>query len=418
MNKNSVGIYGNTNVKTPHMDRLASEGMRFYAAYTSTAMCAPTRAQIYTGRYPFSSGVVVNHAPIKTGVRTMPSILSQLGYRVGIQGKGHVNPTSAFPFQSAQSGWADWILSPKNGKEAPWCLVYASSEPHKPWYSGDQSQFDPESFTLPPFMYSTTVFRESLVAYYAEITVLDGQLGETMELLEQNNLEDNTVVIFTSEQGANIPGCKFNLWEPGINVAFIIRWPGVIQPNSISNAMIHYIDIVPTFIELAGSSSQHFKGLDGKSFVKVLTGETSVHNTVAYGVQTDKVDCSGYNIRSIREGSYKYIWNLDYKKGFGNPGSYSDWWGFRNANKTGSAARLVRRQYCRTPEELYNLDEDPDELFNLARNRNATHAEIITRMKQALQQWMSTQGDTCKKVSKPRTVCYNKKVANSEWGEY
>ena len=400
LNKDSVGVYGNKDVKTPNIDRLASQGMRFNMAYTSTAMCAPTRQQMYTGLYPLRSGAYPNHSKVKPGTKSLVHSLKALGYRVGLSGKRHFGPPSSFPFEQVSrkvdaKAIREFVT---RDEKQPFCLLVTSNSPHVPWSAGDASQYDPGKLTIPPYWVDTPEMRESLTRYYAEITDLDREVGECMKILRETKQEDNTAMIFTTEQGAQYPGCKWTCYENGLNVGFIVRWPGQVKPGSVSDAMIHYVDVAPTLVEMAGGEA--IKGLDGRTFLGVLRGKTKRHNSVTYGVHTQMNAIgsppTGYAVRSIRAGKWKYIMNLNHKVTFKNALTQNDkenYWAswVRTAKTDPKAARLVKRYLNRPAEELYDLSKDPHELNNLAGREK--QAKVKARLNQQLQDWMASQGD-------------------------
>ncbi len=400
LNKDSVGVYGNKDVKTPNIDRLASQGMRFNMAYTSTAMCAPTRQQMYTGLYPVRSGAYPNHSKVKPGTKSLVHYLKALGYRVGLSGKRHFGPPSSFPFEQVSrevdaKAIREFVT---RDEKQPFCLLVTSNSPHVPWSAGDASQYDPGKLTIPPYWVDTPEMRESLTRYYAEITDLDREVGECMKILRETKQEDNTAMIFTTEQGAQYPGCKWTCYENGLNVGFIVRWPGQVKPGSVSDAMIHYVDVAPTLVEMAGGEA--IKGLDGRTFLGVLRGKTKRHNSVTYGVHTQMNAIgsppTGYAVRSIRAGKWKYIMNLNHKVTFKNALTQNDkenYWAswVRTAKTDPKAARLVKRYLNRPAEELYDLSKDPYELNNLAGREK--QAKVKARLKQQLKDWMTSQGD-------------------------
>ncbi len=398
LNKDSVGIYGNKDVKTPNIDRLASQGMRFNLAYTSTAMCAPTRQQMYTGLYPVRSGAYPNHSKVKPGTKSLVHYLKALGYRVGLSGKRHFGPPSSFPFEQVSrkvdaKAIREFVA---RDEKQPFCLLVTSNSPHVPWSAGDASQYDPGKLTIPPYWVDTPEMRESLTRYYAEITDLDREVGECMKILRETKQEDNTAMIFTTEQGAQYPGCKWTCYENGLNVGFIVRWPGQVKSGSVSDAMIHYVDVAPTLVEMAGGEA--IKGLDGRTFLGVLRGKTKRHNSVTYGVHTQMNAIgsppTGYAVRSIRAGKWKYIMNLNHKVTFKNALTQNDkenYWAswVRTAKTDPKAARLVKRYLNRPAEQLYDLSKDPHEVNNLA----GREKQVKARLKQQLQDWMTSQGD-------------------------
>ena len=400
LNKDSVGIYGNKDVKTPNIDYLARGGMRFNLAFTSTAMCAPTRQQMYTGLYPVKSGAYPNHSKVKPGTKSLVHYLKALGYRVGLSGKRHFGPPGSFPFEQLSnkvnpSAIREFVNRDKN---QPFCLVVTSNSPHVPWDSGDASQYNPAKLTIPPYLVDTKEMRQSLTRYYAEITDLDREVGQCMKILKDSQKVNSTAMIFTTEQGAQYPGCKWTCYENGLSVGFIVRWPGVVKAGSVTDAMIHYVDIVPTLIEMAGGKA--IEGLDGRSFLGVMQGKTMQHNKETYGVHTQMNAIgsppTGYAVRSVRAGKWKYIMNLNHKVTFNNALTKNDkenyWASWVHAAETNpGAARLVERYLNRPPEELYDLSKDPYELNNLAEEK--TNSKVKDRLKKQLQNWMASQGD-------------------------
>ena len=400
LNKDSVGVYGNKDVKTPNIDLLANEGMRFNLAFTSTAMCAPTRQQMYTGLYPVKSGAYPNHSKVKQGTKSLVHYLKALGYRVGLSGKRHFGPPRSFPFEQLSNKVNPEAIREfvNRDKNQPFCLVVTSNSPHVPWNSGDATQYNPEQLTVPPYLVDTKEMRKSLTRYYAEITDLDREVGECMKILKESKKVKSTAMIFTTEQGAQYPGCKWTCYENGLSVGFIVRWPGVIKPGSVTEAMIHYVDIVPTLVEMAGGKS--INGLDGRSFLGVMQGKTNHHNSVTFGVHTQMNAIgsppTGYAVRSIRTDKWKFIMNLNYKVTFNNALIKNDrenyWLSWVQAGKTNPrAARLVERYLNRPKEELYDLSKDPHELNNLAEDK--AHTKLKARLKRQLKNWMTSQGD-------------------------
>jgi len=396
MTFNSLGCYGSPDGITPNIDRLAGEGMLFKRAFTATAMCAPTRQQLYTGIFPVRNGAYPNHSKVKPGTKSIVHHLRDLGYRVGICGKRHFGPPESFPFESvAKDKIGEFI-----GRDAkqPFCLIYTSHSPHLPWSVGDASQYDPDELTVPPYLYDNPETRQSMVKYFAEVTDFDREVGECMRLVKKAEVEDNTIFICTTEQGAQFPHGKWTCYDIGLHVGLIIRWPDRVKAGSKANAMVQYVDIVPTLIDAAGGDP--VKDLDGRSFFPVLLGETDKHNDVVYGVHTTRgiiaATPEGYPVRSIRTETHKYIMNLNHEVAFhntliaGDRGGY--WKSWIEAAKTDSkAAKLVEWYQRRPAEELYDIVNDPDELNNLS--GDPANRELMDELRARLKAWMEQQGD-------------------------
>ena len=402
-----VGIYGNPDVKTPNLDRLASEGMRFLRAYTGTAMCSASRQQLYTGIYPVRNGAYPNHSVVNEGTESIVTHLQAMGYRTGLNGKTHFGPDSSFPFEyldvkpypknDTSLRFSETVAFMTRNTDQPFLLLVTSRSPHFPWTMGDQSDYDPNTITVPPFLIDTPETRAALANYYAEIGNFDTDVGRVLEMLEKSDLAENTIVIYTSEQGSMFPFAKWTLYDAGIKTAMIIRWPGRVRENSVANALVHYVDVVPTLLEIIGKS---VSGLDGKSFLPVLLSETDEHNEYVFGVQTTRGITNwndDYPIRSVRNDRYKLIWNINSGGLFSNSvivknqgGYYRSWKELGEAGDEYAAQRY--RYYQQRPEfELYDLEIDPHELTNLAGNPD--HLELQSHLFAKLQDWMSAQGD-------------------------
>ncbi|UCG57310.1 MAG: sulfatase [Phycisphaerales bacterium] len=409
--------YGNDEVSTPNITRLAREGMCFDAMFTSTAMCAPTRQQLYTGVYPVRNGAYPNHSRVYDGVKSLPHYLKSLGYRVGLIGKRHFGPPDSFPFETVGRSGGKNVASDveaitefvNRDKRQPYCLVVASNEPHTPWNRGDAAVYNPEELTVPPYLVDCPETRQSLPPYYAEITYLDGQLGSCMHVVDESGQRDDTIVIFTSEQGSPFPfGGKWSCYDTGLKTAFIVRWPAKVKAGTRTAAMTQYVDVVPTVLEAAGANPDEIEtgrpdahgktGFDGRSFLNVLLGRTETHRDHVYGAHTTRgiINGSGcYPIRSVRSARYKYIRNLNHEAVFYNVVSTSPTdllhaWIKRGETEPAIATRARFYQH-RPAEELYDLDKDPYELKNLA--ENPKYAKIKNVLKGKLELWMRQQGD-------------------------
>lgn len=397
MTYTDAGCYGSPDVRTPTLDRLAEEGMKFANCFTSTAMCAPTRHQLYTGLFPVRSGGYPNHSRVRDGTKSFPHFLGDLGYRVGLAGKSHVAPSECFPFEIVTGSEFETDLIRgflDRDSNQPFCLFFCSKEPHQPWNRGDPHLYDPSTITVPPYLVDVPETREMLVKYFAEITYLDGQLDSALNLLDEAGHRENTIVVFLSEQGSNFPHCKWTCYDTGLRASCVVRWPGHIGAGSETDAMIQYVDILPTLIEAAGGDP--VEGLDGKSFLGVLKGETDDHREVTYGVQTTRSINNGslnYPIRSIRTITHKYIWNLNHTSRFENTVTklhMLDPW--RREAKTNPAAKKLLEAYSVRPaEELYDVREDPYELHNLA--TNPQNRPLMNSLRERLVEWMDEQGD-------------------------
>jgi len=411
---NDLPVYGGQNAATPNIDRLALDGLVFNRAYLGSAMCQPCRAELYTGLYPMRNGCAWNHSASRPNVTSMPHHLRPLGYRVGLAGKVHVKPAKVFPFEKVGGFDSSCVRNPTKpyntqnirrfmgkNQDRPFCLVIALVEPHVPWVMGNASKYPPKKLNLPPNIAETPRTREDFSHYLAEITYMDRQVGDILKVLEQSGRADNTLVLFTSEQGSQFPGCKWTNWDTGLHTALIARWPGKITPGQRTNALVQYADVLPTLLDAAGGDvSRH--NYDGTSFLPVLLRKKSSHRKFVYGMHNNIPEGPAYPIRTISDGRYRYIRNLrpdeiyieKHLMGWSGDGKLNNpYWAtwVREAWANRHTYNLVKRYMSRPAEQLYHTAEDPYEMKNLA-DDPATSA-VKSRLSDELDRWMQTQGD-------------------------
>ncbi|HCN77620.1 MAG TPA: sulfatase atsG [Verrucomicrobiales bacterium] len=395
-------VYGGQ-AKTPHLNKLASEGMKFTRCFQAAPMCSPTRHCLYTGLYPVKSGAYPNHTMAYDWVKSIATYLNEAGYTSHLSGKTHINPKSVFPFEySSLKGdnnpdpavFAEVLKSSaQNGK--PFLFIAASNEPHTPWNKGDPSAYPPSSIKLPPVLVDSPDTREGFSKYLAEITYFDSQVGELVGLLDQSPLRDNTLVIVLSEQGNSLPFAKWTCYDAGLASACIARWPSQVKAGTVSDALVEYVDVTPTFLDAAGVAQPDI--LDGRSFLPVLKGEATAHKTHVFGLQTTRGINAGsdfYGIRSVRDGRYRYIRNLTPDAIFQNAATgdatFKTWRQMAAAGDV-HARRLVHDYQHRPAEELYDTENDPWNRVNLIADPN--FASVRDELRSQLDTWMKQQGD-------------------------
>ena len=412
---NDLSINGGRTAKTPHLDTLAREGLTFNHAYVASAMCQPCRAELFTGLYPMRNGCAWNHSASLPTTRSLPHHLQKLGYRVGLAGKVHVSPASVFPFEHVDGfdhvadrnptrkhdllPVADFI---NRDPDQPFCLVVALVEPHIPWVMGDASAYPPDEIDLPPNLADTTRTREAFSRYLAEITFMDRQVGELLKFLDDSGYSNQTLVMFTSEQGSQFPGNKWTNWDTGLHTTLIAKWPGRILPNTRSDALVQYADIVPTLIDVAGGIFDEDK-FDGESFLTVLKGEAHTHRKFVYGLHNNIPEGPPYPIRTISNGSYRLIRNLLHDNVYiekhmmgivgdtvhHNPCLHSWIW---NSSTSPRSNLLVQRFLRRPAETLHHTKADPHELKNII--HDPSFAAIRQKLSEELDAWLISQRDT------------------------
>jgi len=395
-----LSLYGGQ-ARTPNFERLAAEGMTFSHCFQAAPMCSPTRHNLYTGIYPVKTGAYPNHTFAKEGTRSIAHHLQPHGYRVALSGKRHISPQSVFPFEYSENknnpdmDAIEKIISESKANGNPFCLFACSNEPHTPWNLGDPGQYPPEKVKLPPYFVDTPETREGYSKYLAEITYYDGQVGQILDLLEKYDFVENTIVMLSSEQGNSMPFAKWTLYDPGLRTALIARWPGKIEAASKTDAMVEYVDVVPTLLDAIGV--EPVSKMDGKSFLPVLDGEASEHKSHVFGIMTTKGIINGsdaYGIRSVRSRDYQLIVNFTPETEFTNACTkspeFQSWIRRAEAGKK-RAAKFVNHYQNRPAIELYATGKPWHDWNNLAESED--HAEIRAELRAELDRWMSEQGD-------------------------
>jgi uncharacterized sulfatase len=377
------GVYGNPNVHTPAVDALAKEGMLFTNFYTAQAICAPSRSQIFTGMYPVKNGCMANHLPVKSNLKTVINYLEAEGYDVVLAGKGHVKPNSVFQ-------WSKYFKSvnhrylPLNNLEnylkkvkKPFCVFVTSDFPHGPYPETSKYTKD-DIYDLP---YDKGNFRKFKTGYYQNIFDDNMQLERVLKMVDSYNFVENSIFIYASDHG--ISG-KWSVDEQGLKVPFIIRWPGVVKPNSVSETMLNFVDILPTFLDIINADIPN--DLDGKSFKPTLEGNQNPIHDYIYSLATKQniQQCKVFPTRAVRDAHYKFIRNYNsievVDSNYGSNPVVNEF------------IRIGAESFPNVPfEELYDLEADPYQEKNLINNPKLL--DVKNRLSIALEDWMLAQND-------------------------
>ena len=414
MSRDTWGAYGGKDCKTPNIDQLAKDGIRFDRAYCSVAMCAPFRQELYSGRSPWRTGTLPNHSKSVQGTKSIVHYLKPLGYRVALLGKSHVGPSECYPFEKLGDVSKKVDANPETLEKAksflddckkskdPFCLFIGSHDSHAPFTTGDPSAYDAQKITVPPYWIDTPELREEMVKYYAEITNFDKLVGMMRKELEKRNLWKNTIFMVCSEQGTQLPFAKWTCYDNGLHTGLVAHWPNRLKPGSVIKELVTTADITPSLVDELGGKLE--KGaVDGKSFLNLLKGRDEVIHQYVYGAFTNCRIIDNreriYPIRSIRNKRYSLIYNSNHKsltsnvtltqalkmieapetspKEFNPTGSW-----VAKAGKNNLEKALVRKLHNREEFELYDLQKDPFEMKNLA--GSPKYQKIQKRLKNAL----------------------------------
>ena len=416
---NDIGPYGNRVVRTPNLDALAESSLLFNRAFASSPTCSPSRASLYSGLLPFRNGAHANHAGIKQGVRTLPTYLQPLGYKVAIAGKFHVGPVDAFPFEMIHGSdvpepghegqgvlWTDlnmapveaWVANAAKG-QAPFLLVVADHSPHVYW--PEETDYNPSAVDVPSIHVDTEDTRQARARYYADITKMDRNVGKLLASLEKNGLSEKTVVIFTADQGPQWAFGKWNLYDYGVQVPLLVKWPGTLTGASESDALVSLVDVLPTIVEMAGGTApKQGAEIDGTSLLPLMRGEVGEVRDAVFASHTGDGTMNQAPMRMVRTTRYKYIRNLapevtytthiDKSKVDGYGEEYWPSWVRRSYEDPLSAA-VLWRYHNRPAEELYDVRQDPHETHNLAADSH--YQSVLQDLRARVENWRQEQGD-------------------------
>jgi N-sulfoglucosamine sulfohydrolase len=401
---------GPTPARTPNMQRLAEAGMTFTQAFVASPSCAPNRASLLTGLHTARHGAVNNHDRPRASLKKWPAYFHDLGYEVAAFGKvSHYKHTADYGFDHfgfdgfhdhRGIGAAVELLAKRDPARAkPLCLMVGTNWPHVPW-PDEAKGYDPQTLRLPPTLVDTPATRAAFARYLTAVSLADDDLGIIYDAAEKH-LGPNTLFVFTSDHGAQLPFGKWNCYDAGIRVPLIAKWSSAIKPNSRSKAMVSWIDLLPTMVEAAGgtppASGLAPEQIDGRSFLPVLCGKAESHRDQIFVAHNRDQEMNVYPIRSVRTENWKYIRNLTpdarHTTHIDKQPAKHDYWPtwVEKAKSDAAAANLVNRYHSRPAEELYDLSGDPDEQRNLA--KVPEHAERLAGLRESLTAWMKQNRD-------------------------
>jgi len=394
MNYNSPGVYGcKLGDITPNIDRLAGQGLRFTRAHVTVAVCQPSRSVLMTGRYPHRNGAE-GFQPIRDDVPTLQERLRQAGYLNGILAKNaHLAPRAKFcwdfyitPEQLGQGRspalyyqYSKEFFENAKAAHKPFFLMANSQDPHRPFAGSQQElknfgkhlpysrQIEPAQAIIPGFLPDLPDVRKEVAEYFTSVYRCDQTVGEVLRALKETGFEDNTLVMFLSDNGMAFPFSKTNCYLTSTKTPWIARWPGQTKPGGVSEQFISGIDYTPTILEAAGLPQ--IEGVDGRSFLPLLGGATQPGRDHVFTVFHETSARVRFEMRAVQELRYGYIFN-----------AWSDGQTvFRNESQSGltframqqaarsdpNVAARVKLFLYRLPEEFYDFEADPDALCNL-----------------------------------------------------
>jgi len=421
-----LGCYGNAAARTPNIDRLAAEGVRFDHAFCTTASCSASRSVILTGLHNHANGQyghahAEHHFVAFEKYPPLPVMLARAGYRTALVGKLHVAPEEHFKFgqvlkassrnavQMAEA--CRDLITAKD--EKPFFLYFCPSDPHRGGGTvkvGDipsdsfgnvpkghpgvkEVAYSPDEVIVPPFLPDTPACRAELTQYYQSVSRVDQGLGRLREILQEAGIEKETLIVFTSDNGIAFPGAKTTLYEPGMRLPMIVYAPGVDNRAHRCDALVSHVDLAPTLLDYAGVKPP--AALHGRSWLRALGEEKPAGWDEVQASHTFHEITMYYPMRVIRGRKYKFIWNLAHELEYPFASDLFAAVTWQDALRRGKDSTYGKRPiaaFLHRPEyELYDLATDPDEAHNLADSEQ--HKQVVTEMLDKLQAFQKRTGD-------------------------
>jgi arylsulfatase A-like enzyme len=386
--------YGWQSARSPNLDRLASEGALFERAFCTAPLCSPSRGALMTGRYPHQNGLMgLTHRSwrFNKGERFLPQLLRDAGYQTLLFGLQHEVPVG----QAAELGYGEaweqpndrehvvgrfsaWIGSAA-AKERPFFACCGFREVHRLHSRGVYTPDKTPNVQLPHYLPDLPSVREDLAGYEGLIDAGDEAVGAMLSALDRSGLAANTLVLFTTDHGTDMPRAKSSLYDPGIETALIVRLPGVVKPGARIRHLISNVDVLPTYLNLAKTDMP--SNLVGHSFWPLLVGKPYRRRTEIFAERTWHATYDP--IRCIRTERHKFIHNFRPGKPCLVPPEFIEKVGVEETEKHFAVAR---------PEfELYDLEKDPDEFSNVA--GRADYADVEAKLRAQLQRFLEDTED-------------------------
>ncbi|MBO1514070.1 sulfatase family protein [Metabacillus bambusae] len=391
-------------VKSPEIDRLASSGVRFDQAFCPTPTCSPSRGSILTGLYPHNNGLIgLAHYEfgINEDVSTLPMALQQGGYETTLIGFSHetIGHTERGTYSSnTKLGYQRYekiegSRAPQVADKAIEYLKEKSKDSSKPFFANigfwethrTFDEYEPfadeiEEVTVPEYLPDTEKVRKEIALMNGSVKVLDEAIGRIINTLKETGLDENTILIYTTDHGIAFPRAKGTMKEAGLETALIFYSPMLFGENVTTNEIICNIDLMPTILDLAGLPIP--ENLDGKSFAPFLLKETEATERNEFFFELTWHD-NYHPMRGVRTKKYKYVRNFE-----DGPEIYLP----MDIHKSPSGEEVRQKFYVpNAKEELYDLEKDPLEETNLIENPH--YATIGEELRAKVNNWMEKTND-------------------------
>ncbi|MFW9881151.1 MAG: sulfatase [Candidatus Thorarchaeota archaeon] len=392
-----LGCYNSSlmpnSLSTPNINRLAKSGVRFNNYFCTAPQCSPSRGSLMTGLYPHQNGLLglVNLGwTLPENHKTLPMYLSENGYSTHLLGLQHESiDVSSLGYDKVSERIKSYKYTTKKMEnkyieffeeravdDKIFFVNIGTIEMHRPFVLWSDP-VDSKYVKVPPFLPDNEMIREDLGLFYGSIENVDLAIGKILQSLEKLGLRKNTLFIYTTDHGSPFPRAKCTLYDPGIKIALVLNHPEseVFNRGKVINGMISNVDLLPTILDLIGTKRP--KMIEGKSFLPLLQ---NLYGTFRNEIYTEKTYHEIYDpMRSVRTENYKYIRNFE---------SLDTLYQLPLDIKKGLSGKFIEEtiKIPREEEELYNLENDPNEKTNLI--DDSTHIKILTNLRQKLMDWM------------------------------
>lgn len=392
-----LGCYGNKAIQTPNLDRLAGQGMRFDHGYVTSPQCSPNRSSIFSGCTPHTTATSRLHTPYPEWEPSFVEMLRGKDYFTGAYRKVHQGEKfdERFDFRAEQSSAPFQQFFEKLPRNQPFFLHIGFTDPHRPYTKGAFSPpHDPAKVELPDFLPDTPEVREDLALYYDEIARMDAECGQLLDILDKCGLADNTLVVFMGDNGMPFPRAKGSLYDAGIRVPALARWPGKIKSGSVTQQLMSSLDLPVTWLDMAGIAKTG--KMQGRSLLPVFAGS---EEPLRDAVFTERNWHNTFDpIRAVRTRRHKLIFNaaarFPYRPAYDLERSLS-WQSILDESRKRDGALKPRHWQLLEPTrpefELYDLESDPGEFNNRA--DDPALSEVRRELEYMLSDWMHETRD-------------------------
>ena len=402
----NLACYGTPVVQTPVMDQFASEGTLFTNAFVTCPVCSPSRSAIITGRYQTSFGAH-NHrskrdVPLDADIRLITDYFRDAGYfTCNSSGPPNDKPGKT-DYNFLRENPFDGVLWSEREADQPFFSHFNITDTHRDFAPDPENPIDPDTVELPPYYPDHPLVRKDWAMWLESIQVFDRKVGEVLKRLDDEGLTENTIVFIISDHGrAHIRDKQF-LYDGGIRVPCIVRWPGHIDAGVVSDSMVSGIDFAPTALSLAELDVP--KAFEGSVFI----GDEAVERNHIISAR-DRCDGTVDRIRCVRTKTHKYIRNYHPERPYMQFNGYKKQqyplWTLAPVLKAQGKLNAAQEKFlapCRPYEELYDLTTDPDELTNLAGDEAS--ADVLEDLSRRMDEWIDMFGDQGEVPEDPRMI--------------